>query len=60
MGWKTRAEHRRQPNTVQMSLDGGEALVMLSPVAQPRASLRLQAENMAEDFMVLLRRKVRQ
>lgn len=60
MGWKTRAEHRRQPNTVQMTMRGDDALVMLSPVAQPRAALRLHADTLAEDLMVLLRRKVRQ
>jgi len=59
-GWKTRAEHRRQPNTVQMNVRGDDALVMLSPAGQPRASLRVQADKLAEDLMVLLRRKVRQ
>jgi hypothetical protein len=60
VGWKTRAEYRREPNTVQMNMRGDEAVVMLSPAAQPRAALRLQADKIAEDLMVLLRRKVRQ
>ena len=59
MGWKMRAEQRRNPHTMQMSMQSGEELVAtVSPAVQPRAALRVQAGKLAEDLTVLLRRQV--
>jgi len=56
--WRMRSEHSRQPNSMQMSrmMDDSAVRAILSPVVRPRAALRQQAEVMAEDLAVLLRR----
>jgi Domain of unknown function (DUF4062) len=59
LGWKTRAQHRRDPNRTQISMSGhDDRVVMLSPAVHSRSTLRVQARTLAEDLMVLLRRQV--
>ena len=60
MGWRTRAEHRRNPNSgVQMSMRSGEELIVfLAPPLQPRPALRVNTAKLAEDLSVLLRREM--
>ena len=60
MGWKTRAEHRRNPNSgVQMSMHSGEELTAFrAPPLQPRPALRVNTAKLAEDLTVLLRREM--
>jgi hypothetical protein len=58
--WKTRAEHTRNPNRSSMSTRGDQVLTAkLSPVSRPRASLRMQSTELAEDFTTLLRREIK-
>jgi len=60
LGWRTRAEHSRQPHSVQMGRGSDEALrAFISPAVHARAALRVNASALAEDLMVLLRRQVR-
>jgi hypothetical protein len=61
MGWKTRAERRKNPNSVEMSMQSGEGLTaVLTPPVQPRPALRVQTGKLAEDLTVLLRRGMSQ
>jgi hypothetical protein len=57
-GWRTRAEHDRSPNRMTMSrmFDDTPVRVSLSPPHRSRAAFRQQAQSLAEDFRVLLRR----
>lgn len=56
-GWMTRAERRKNPNSVQMSMhSGAEFVAVLAPRIQPRPALRVQTAKLAEDLTVLLRR----
>jgi hypothetical protein len=60
MGWMTRAQRRRRPNSVEMSMRGAKSIVaLLSPAVRPRAALRADAGRIAEDLMVMLRREHR-
>lgn len=61
LGWRTRAEHAADPNTVQIAMGGRSerVVVRLSPARRNRAALTLDAARMAEDLTVLLRREVR-
>lgn len=56
--WRTRAEHERSPNSMQMSRmwDDSPVRAVLSPANRSRAALRQQFEVMAQDLTVLLRR----
>lgn len=57
-GWRTRREHAASPNQGTMSMHMGEhPPVSLSPPIRSRAALRQQAEGLAEDLTVLLRRQ---
>lgn len=57
LGWQTRAEHARSPNSVSIPMGGGEgAVVSLSPPHRPRPALALNARQIAEDLTALLRR----
>jgi hypothetical protein len=59
LGWMTRAEYNAKPNAVTIGMRGDEPIfATLTPAARPRASLRPQAPEFAEDLMVLLRRKM--
>lgn len=57
-GWRTRAEHAASPNNMTMGRMSDEgAPVSLSPPHRPRTALRQQADRLAEDLVVLLRRR---
>jgi hypothetical protein len=58
---KTRAQHERSRNRSSMSMRGESVLtVKLSPPGRPRAALKVQATELAEDFATLLRREIKQ
>lgn len=60
LGWRTREEEGRSPHTVQISHSDGEiGPVTMDPPVRPRASIRTQKDEIAEDLMVLLRRRYR-
>lgn len=53
--WRSRAEHRRNPHSGTISMRGDEAVtVHLTPALRPRAALKQQARELAEDFVALL------
>ncbi|MGJ7558521.1 hypothetical protein ACSFBI_31490 [Variovorax sp. RB3P1] len=56
LGWRTQAEDYASPNSGPMGFGGGEEK---PPVAldRPRAALRFDTANLAEDLMVQLRRQ---
>ena len=57
MPWRTRDEHDRSPQSATMSIHGHDrAEALLSPPTRTRASLQRDAEHMAEDLAVRLRR----
>lgn len=60
MTWRTRDEHARSPNSVNVNVFGQEepSAVYLSPPHRPRPALRLNAHELAEDFTVKLRRQL--
>jgi hypothetical protein len=60
-GWRTRREQEASPNSGSMGRGHSEhgGTVHLSPPHRPRATLRQQAAQIAEDLMVLLRRQAR-
>lgn len=60
-GWKTRKEQETNPNTVVMgsSLSDAPATALLARISQPRPALSINAQTLAEDFTVLLRRQIR-
>jgi len=54
---QTRAEHDASPNTVQMSMNVGDRLVIaLTPAVRPRATLTHTVGELTEDSVALLRR----
>ena len=60
LGWRTRAEHAENPNSMQMHVHGdneSRSPVSLSPPHRARSTLRLSAEDIAEDLTVKLRRR---
>jgi hypothetical protein len=60
LGWRTRAENRRNPNTVSMGIGTRDALtVHLRPATRRREALLKDAKKLAEDLIVLLRREKR-
>lgn len=60
-GWKTLREHESEPNrmTMSMSQSASSPTACLTPASRPRAALSVQADVIAEDLTVLLRRQVR-
>jgi hypothetical protein len=56
VGWKTREEHRRSPNTTQISMRDTRRVVSFEPPGVTRARFDNAAGELAEDLMVLLRR----
>lgn len=59
-GWKRRAEHEKEPNTVQMGGSGKDIVaVNTTPARRNRAALGFDAPRLAEDLTVLLRREVK-
>lgn len=57
MGWRTQAEQDANPNSGTMRM--GNAKQPLSSTDRPRAALRFQATELAEDLMVPLRRQMK-
>lgn len=57
-GWSTRAEQDRQPNTWSPT-NKDRVVVSLRPENRMRSSLMLNTTELAQDFIVLLRRQVR-
>lgn len=60
-GWRTMAEHAREPNRVGVAMGRGDdpIVVQTSPPRRSRAALTSQTQEIAEDLTVLLRREVR-
>ena len=58
LGWRTRREHEASPNggTMRMPRGDGPIQATLSPPHRARAVLRLEANKLAEDLLVRLRR----
>ncbi|MGH8936130.1 MAG: hypothetical protein ACRDXD_07700 [Acidimicrobiia bacterium] len=60
LGWRTREEHARNPQSVEMPMGLGDQVVRhLAPAVRPRPSLTHEAPRLAQDFVVLLRRAYR-
>jgi CheY-like chemotaxis protein len=57
VGWRTRAEHARSPNTLQMDPWATGGAVGLSPPDRARGALRTNRCEIAEDLAIRLRRK---
>lgn len=57
MGWRTQAEQDANPNSGTMRM--GNAKQPVSSTDRPRAALRFQAIELAEDLMVPLRREMK-
>lgn len=58
MGWRTQAEQDASPNSGNMRM-GGPAHAPTSATDRPRAALRFQSTEIAEDLMVPLRRQLK-
>jgi hypothetical protein len=59
LGWRTRAEHTANPNTISGGTGGSDRIsVRLSPARRNRAALILDAARISEDLSVLLRREI--
>ena len=60
LGWKTRDEQRRSPNTASIGLGSGDEIeVHLQPPNRRREVLHTDPRRLAEDLLVLLRRRKR-
>jgi hypothetical protein len=57
MGWRTQAEQDASPNSGTMRMGNGQRPI--SSTDRPRAALRFQATEIAEDLMVPLRRQMK-
>jgi Domain of unknown function (DUF4062) len=56
LGWRTKEEHARSPNSVQMPMNVGDRVVVeLTPPVRPRAALTHEARELVDDFLALLR-----
>ncbi|MDB5797711.1 MAG: hypothetical protein JWP36_1613 [Paucimonas sp.] len=58
MGWRTQAEQDASPNSGTMRMAGGQQ-PPISSTDRPRAALRFQAAELAQDLMVPLRRQMK-
>lgn len=56
MGWRTRDEHARSPNSVQVNMHATGGAVGTSPPDRARGALRSNAREIVEDLVVRLRR----
>ncbi|MCL4686154.1 DUF4062 domain-containing protein [Myxococcota bacterium] len=56
LGWQTRVDHARSPNQVAIPMSAPEGPIHLQPPLRPRAAIRVNAPEIAEDLLVLLRR----
>jgi hypothetical protein len=57
MGWRSRAEHVRSPNSVHISTRATGGAVGLAPPDRARGALRTSAHEIAVDLAIRLRRK---
>ena len=57
LGWRTRAEQARSPNSVQIKLSVRNQPVNLTPPGRPREALLQSAGDLAEDLTIRLRRQ---
>jgi hypothetical protein len=60
LGWRTRAEHERSPDSFTMRMSQEPATVSLTPARRHRAALAQDTAAIAEDLAALLARKMRQ
>lgn len=58
LGWRTQAEQDASPNSATMRMSSGQQPPTAS-TDRPRAALRFQAAELAEDLMVPLRRQMK-
>lgn len=58
--WRTQVEHDRNPSSFTMNFASDKHPVMLTPPTISRSRLRNEAESLAEDILVLMRRQVQQ
>jgi len=57
VGWRTREEHARSPQSIEIPMNVGDRLVVeLTPAVCPRAALTFETPKLIEDFVVLLKR----
>lgn len=56
MPWRTRAEQATNPRSAQVGTGGDDAIVTLTPPRRNRQALTHDADRLAEDLLVLLRR----
>jgi len=56
MGWQTRAQAAASGGSIRIAMTGGEEAVHLSPPDRARAALTFEAESIAQDLTILLRR----
>lgn len=59
-GWRTRIEHSASPNqgsVASWGYDEEKQAVQLTPAVASRAALNMQADRLAQDLLVLLRRQ---
>ena len=59
VAWRTRTEHARSPNQIEIGMPRTRRPVALAPAHRSREALRLEAGALAEDLTVLLRREHR-
>ncbi|MGH2572189.1 MAG: DUF4062 domain-containing protein [Actinomycetota bacterium] len=59
LGWRTRQEHARSPQSVQIPHVSDPQIVTLTPVTRPRAALLHSTDALGEDFLSVLRRGLR-
>lgn len=59
LGWRTREEHARSPQSVQMPHVSDPQVVVLSPSTRPRASLLHDTDALRDDILSILRRRLR-
>jgi len=58
--WRTRDEHARSPNSGGHEMCENRAVVSPTPAVRTRAEIGQHPEDLADDLMVLLRRRLRQ
>jgi len=57
LGWRTRAERDRSPNTTPMNMRGQETVsARLEPLSRKRPAVRQQGDDIARDLTAILRR----
>ncbi len=57
--WRTLEEHRLSPSSMTLGSADDVETVQLSPAARKRQVIAMQADTLADDFTVLLRRRIR-